>query len=79
VTCTLRKANPPGKIATIEVPTAFNRSNAPSRRASHSFVRFPILARKLRERASFAAKEGFKAKIEAFIAYFNETLAKPFE
>ena len=42
---------------------------------------FSILARKLLRRASFASnsKEHLKARIEAFIAYFNRTLAKPFK
>jgi len=35
--------------------------------------------RKLLRRASFASKEHPKARIEAFIAYFNRTLAKPFK
>ena len=38
---------------------------------------FSILARKLLKRANFTSKDELKAKIEAFIAYFNETLAKP--
>lgn len=40
---------------------------------------FSILARKLLRRASFTSKENLKARIEAFIAYFNATLAKPFK
>ena len=40
---------------------------------------FSILTRKLLKRASFASKDELKAKIEAFIAYFNQTLAKPFK
>ena len=40
---------------------------------------FSILARKLLRRASFTSKEDLKARIEAFIAYFNRTLAKPFK
>jgi transposase len=40
---------------------------------------FSILARKLLRRASFTSKEHLKARIEAFIAYFNRTLAKPFK
>ena len=36
-------------------------------------------ARKLLRRASFTSKEHLKARIEAFIAYFNRTLAKPFK
>lgn len=39
---------------------------------------FSILVRKLLRRASFASKEDLKARIEAFVAYFNQTLAKPF-
>ena len=40
---------------------------------------FSILIRKLLRRASFTSKEDLKARIEAFIAYFNRTLAKPFK
>ena len=40
---------------------------------------FSILARKLLRRASFTSREDLKARIEAFIAYFNRTLAKPFK
>ncbi|MEE8225659.1 MAG: transposase [Kiloniellales bacterium] len=40
---------------------------------------FSILARKVIRRGNFASTEDLKAKIEAFIAYFNETMAKPFK
>lgn len=40
---------------------------------------FSILARKLLRRESFVSKAELKAKIEAFVAYFNETMAKPFK
>ncbi len=40
---------------------------------------FSILARKVIRRGNFAGIEDLKAKIEAFIAYFNETMAKPFK
>ncbi len=40
---------------------------------------FSILARKVMRRGNFASIEDLKAKIEAFIAYFNETMAKPFK
>jgi transposase len=39
---------------------------------------FSILVRKLLRRASFVSKDDLKARIEAFIAYFNQTLARPF-
>jgi transposase len=39
---------------------------------------FSILVRKLIRRGSFTSQQDLKAKIEAFIAYFNQTLAKPF-
>ncbi len=39
---------------------------------------FSILVRKLLRRGTFSSKEELKAKIEDFIAYFNQTLAKPF-
>ncbi len=40
---------------------------------------FSILARKVIRRGNFASIEDLKAKIEAFIDYFNETMAKPFK
>jgi transposase len=39
---------------------------------------FSILVRKVLRRGSFTSTADLKAKIEAFIAYFNPTLAKPF-
>jgi transposase len=39
---------------------------------------FSILARKLLRRGNFASKSALRTKIEQFIAYFNETMAKPF-
>ena len=39
---------------------------------------FSILARKLLRRASFTSTQNLKQRIEHFIRYFNETLAKPF-
>ena len=40
---------------------------------------FSILVRKLLKRASFTSVEDLAAKVGAFIAYFNETMAKPFK
>ena len=40
---------------------------------------FSILVRRLLKRASFTSTEALREKILAFIAYFNETLAKPFK
>ena len=40
---------------------------------------FSILVRKLLRRASFSSKQDLKARIEAFIQYFNKTMAKPFK
>jgi transposase len=40
---------------------------------------FSILVRKLLKRASFASVEELQAKVVAFIAYFNATMAKPFK
>ena len=34
--------------------------------------------RKLLRRGNFASKAELRAKIQQFIAYFNETMAKPF-
>jgi putative transposase len=39
---------------------------------------FSILARKLLKRGSFSSVADLKAKVLAFIAYFNRTMAKPF-
>ena len=40
---------------------------------------FSILARKVLRRGSFTSAQYLKDKINSFIAYFNETLAKPFQ
>ena len=40
---------------------------------------FSLLARKVLRRGSFISAQDRKDKINRFIAYFNETLAKPFE
>jgi len=39
---------------------------------------FSILARKVIRRGNFSSEEDLKTKINAFIRYFNETMAKPF-
>jgi hypothetical protein len=40
---------------------------------------FSILARKVLHRGNFISTEDLKSKIEAFIAYLNTTMAKPFK
>jgi len=40
---------------------------------------FSILARKLLKRSNFDSVADLKAKVLAFIAYFNQTMAKPFK
>lgn len=40
---------------------------------------FSILARKVIRRGNFCSAEDLKEKIEAFIDYFNQTMAKPFK
>ncbi len=40
---------------------------------------FSILVRKLLRRGSFTSKADLKDRIERFIAYFNQTMAKPFK
>ncbi len=40
---------------------------------------FSILVRKLLRRASFTSEADLKDRIERFIAYFNQTMAKPFK
>ena len=39
---------------------------------------FSILSRKLLKRGTFSSVADLKAKVLAFIAYFNRTMAKPF-
>ncbi len=39
---------------------------------------FGTLTRRLLKRGAFSSKEELKQRILAFIAYFNETLARPF-
>jgi putative transposase len=40
---------------------------------------FSILVRKVLKRASFTSVEDLKARVLAFVAYFNATMAKPFK
>lgn len=40
---------------------------------------FSILVRKLLRRSSFTSQADLKARILDFIAYFNRTMAKPFQ
>jgi len=40
---------------------------------------FSILVRKLLKRGSFTSLDDLKAKVLAFIAYYNQTMAKPFK
>ena len=40
---------------------------------------FSILARKLLKRGSFTSVADLKAKVLAFVEYFNRTMAKPFK
>ena len=40
---------------------------------------FGILMRKVVRRGNFVSKENLKTKIDAFIDYFNKTMAKPFK
>ncbi len=40
---------------------------------------FSILVRKLLKRGNFTSVQDLKAKVLAFIAYFNQTMAKPFQ
>ena len=39
---------------------------------------FSILARKIIRRGNFTSKQDLKARLEAFIKFFNQTMAKPF-
>ena len=40
---------------------------------------FSILARKLLKRGNFTSLDDLKAKVLAFIEYYNRTMAKPFK
>jgi hypothetical protein len=40
---------------------------------------FSILVRKLLKRGSFTSVDDLKAKVLAFVAYYNQTMAKPFK
>ena len=40
---------------------------------------FSILLRRLLKRASFTSVDDLRQRIWAFIAYFNQTMAKPFK
>ena len=40
---------------------------------------FSVLVRKVIKRGNFLSKADLKQKIEAFIDYFNDTMAKPFK
>jgi putative transposase len=42
-------------------------------------VWFGILSKKVIKRGHFSSKEGLKAKLLAFIDFFNRTMAKPFK
>lgn len=39
---------------------------------------FSILARKVLQRGNFTAVANLKAKVLAFVEYFNRTMAKPY-
>jgi transposase len=39
---------------------------------------FSVLVRKLLRRGNFTSKQHLKQRIEAFVEYFNTTMAKPF-
>jgi hypothetical protein len=45
---------------------------------NHIELWFSILVRKLLKRASFTSVEDWQARVVAFVAYFNTTMAKPF-
>jgi putative transposase len=46
---------------------------------NHIELWFSILVRKLLKRASFTSVEDWQARVVAFVAYFNTTMAKPFK
>jgi len=49
-----------------------------SSRPNQIEIWFSILARKVTRRGNFTSKSDLKNKLNAFIKYFNETMARPF-
>jgi hypothetical protein len=45
----------------------------------YTLTNCPIFQDHLNRRGNFVSTEDLKTKIEAFIAYFNTTMAKPFK
>ena len=68
----------------VDTPKSQNRVESPCKRwriteLNQIEIWFGILVRKLIKRSSFTSVEDLEDKVLAFIAYFNETMAKPFK
>jgi putative transposase len=59
------------------MPSSFTTPQS-TRPGSIIEIWFGILARKVIRRGQFHSKAELKHKLEAFIEYFNQTMAKPF-
>ncbi len=78
-----RHEQPPQELAIIvfhgAFPITFHFTPKHASWLNQIEIWFSILARKLIRRGNFTSTEDLKTKIEAFIAYFNKTMAKPFK
>jgi DDE superfamily endonuclease len=59
-------------------PLVFHSTPKPASWRNQIELWFSMLARKLLKRGTFSSVASLKAKVLAFVAYFNSTMAKPF-